>query len=171
MFPHVRQQGHAALSATWVIQWLQTVTVCVCARWPVRVSVFVMCTDIVNMLTYVGTLCALQYKRIHVSSDEQHSQMIRLCFCNTVSFCLRPASYGWTQRHLYPHPPSSLKVYLVFLIARGWLTELSSQSGRSVKPKSVLTQLCRSKKTKTKITAMDRTCVNWMSCTFVTAGE
>lgn len=81
---------------------------------------------------------ALQNKRSHVPSDEQHSQTIRLCFCNMVAFCLQPASWGWTQRHLYPHPLSSRCMYLVFLIGQSWLTELSWQSGRSVERSSVV---------------------------------
>lgn len=133
--------------------------VCVCVSMWACVSAHIhmsayctVCTQIVFICIHIR-MCegavvlmqasALQNKRSHVSSDEQHSQTIRLSFYNMVAFCLQPASWGflgagWTQRHLYPRPLSSLNMYLVFLIGQSWLTELSWQSGRSVERGSVV---------------------------------
>lgn len=89
---------------------------------------------------------ALPNKGSHVFSDEQRSQMIRLCFRNMVAFCLQSVCWGWTQRHLYPRPLSNLNVYLVFLIGQSRLTELSEQFGRSVECSGVVAHLNSSTK-------------------------
>lgn len=119
---------------------------------------------------------ALPNKGSHVFSDEQRSQMIRLCFRNMVAFCLQSVCWGWTQRHLYPRPLSNLNVYLVFLIGQSRLTELSEQFGRSVECSGVVAHLNSSTKNtphpkKTPTATLHRLRVNWIVCVFMTGGD